>query len=408
MKIIFTFICCLILFTTTFALATDVEIGEAKARLVSADDSRTHVNFFVDPAPKTKIVDLNPPNRLFFKVVYQVQDDSRFAGASQRAYAAFKAYDLTTFKWIEPGQLISQDGGDLYAGIYNHHGTWTIFPTFTGNITRYYGRLYAKTKGHDKTRERIFYIANKPINSAITQIQQSAAPKWIANRYENAINMMHLREALRKMAAPDLNINFNAEMLELLVSTAGLIAPTTPVDYAKDSGMEILGLVTTLYTSPYIANAVSGASEIINAYQYIKWAQQTLQNSFNKFFDVYNSFIIKSSLDGADSLIIAMQQAANAMVAEGKALEAYVYSTNDPIKLSQWKAALKAERDAIYNVAAKSFQLEQSATTYFFTQGNEPYKYLGDQKVYPFLQTINKLALMDYLVLDKVVKTGGF
>lgn len=364
-------------------------LGETQAVLESVSNKYTLINFGTEikapPSVSTYPLDGK------FSVRYRLRDDSKLAGYKNNVWQTLERFDFNSWSWVTGGTGNSNTGADSMRGTYDNWGFWDIYPLQPSPVTRYKVTLSADTKTVPrKTESMVFYVARTAPNGIRTPAQRNAAANWIAGRLERAAMYKDLANTVRARRTSSTTIDYNLEMGKIIGSALGLFGPTDPQGYAAESGLNFLEVASSAFGNVASSTLVSAGGAIYQAYDWGKWAKNTLQASANLWNATITGFAAQQTMNQAGtSLETALDDLAAAMRDEANEAMRIIY-TNPNDSSSTWLSLLSTEKTRA-NSAGVAAASARSKAKDIAGENSETYN---------FFRIINELANSDWVVLN--------
>lgn len=396
-----------------------IYVGETKAILDSPTSSSADITFtttLMDP-PKISWMMATTVAQVNLSVSYQIKDDSRTVGYNLEAKENLDSYNFDTWSWQVGGSGNSLRGSSDRFGKYNNYGSWNVAALQLNPLTKYKLILVADTKSKPtRTESKEFWVSSylpsgtrtPGLGGAVAagMIPRDSIPKWIVGRYERALLYRNLKGVWNQMrTSAGVPADFNTEMTKIFVSCGALFGPASASDYFKDSGMEVLGLVSTIFGNAGSAILMDATSVIYQGYSWGQWAKTTLQDSATLANEVINSVSRGPAISGySQSMDTQLDAVANAMRDEAKEFMRITYTAPTASDYT-WRQKLNAEITALKDLRDRTIAVKAYADPYFSINASDP----AHLRVDNFLDSIKNMAEADLAVLSTAMTgTRGF
>ncbi|MEA2021447.1 MAG: PKD domain-containing protein, partial [Candidatus Caldatribacteriota bacterium] len=376
-------------------------IGNIEAIIEWAWDSPVDISFPEFSEDSINSLQSNTGTTLHFHVDWKIKDNSRTIGYPLYVASELKSYDFSTWDWVAgETEGHKKTGKNTRWGKYNKLGTWSLNPLQPNPITKYKLTLTGKSYDESKEKSEEFYASLPITNPNISSAVRTAAPNWIAGRYELALIFRAMSQHWKNIKNSSLSEeNYRKETERILGSTYCLFGSTTARGCATNLGLDFLEVAANVASSALLSGAVAVTGPLNMAITYTTWAKDNLSWSAEHWDDIFSADSIwhathtTTENDWESSLEKSLNELFPAILEEADESMNFIYSNG---LVNDWYTKLQNENTKLGKVAEKALVAYNNAETIFIANGTSD----AEKDVLEFLEFIIKMANSQTGILD--------
>jgi PKD repeat protein len=379
-------------------------IGHTKAILESPISSTVDVWLSYESEDSINILQSDIGTTPHFHVDWKIKDNSRTVGYSLYVSSELESFNFSTWNWVTGGADCSKSGQNKRWGKYNLSGTWSLDPFQPNPVTKYKLTLTGKSRNKSKEKSEEFYAAlpiPEDFNSSFAA--RTAAPNWIAGRYELALIFRAMSQHWKNIKNSSLSEeNYREETERILGSTHCLFGSTTATGCATNLGLNFLGVAANFASNAAFSGATAVAGPANTAYTYITWAIDTLSWSADHWDEIFDDYKIGLATNTAtennleSSLEKSLDELFPAILEEADESMNFIYNDG---WVNDWYAKLQTENTKLGKVAEKALVAYNNAEPILNPFNIEDFEH----EVLEFLEFIIKMANFQTKILGEVI-----